>query len=146
MAVAGVLDSSRVSPYRVNGSQVWKVSQPWLLAISANHRDWNIGCDWIELPHQSFSTCHGSYCAKQWSNELTLSALVSSHVVKGTHTHRHNIHTHTLNRFCGSSSASCLTTEVIGVLKKSFNAANEQASRFVCKVWKWLGRLISVIL
>lgn len=43
MAMAGVLDSSRVSPYRVNGSQVWKVSQPWLAAILANHTGGNIG-------------------------------------------------------------------------------------------------------
>lgn len=36
MAIAGELVSSRVSPERVNRSQVWKLSQNWLPAISTN--------------------------------------------------------------------------------------------------------------
>jgi len=36
MAIAGELVSSRVSPERVNRSQVWNLSQNWLPAISVN--------------------------------------------------------------------------------------------------------------
>lgn len=36
MAIAGELVSSRVSPERVNRSQVWNLSQNWLPAISTN--------------------------------------------------------------------------------------------------------------
>lgn len=36
MAIAGELVSSRVSPERVNRSQVWNLSQNWLPAIPTN--------------------------------------------------------------------------------------------------------------